>query len=278
MTDQTLSDKLRWLQRVTQMASLTELIAKAEDLEADNERLTEGNAIRDACWKAWKEKAESVENQARVLDDCNQSEIRKREKVEAEVKTQLRHRSDDHCAMLKLTEERDGARAERDTLKKQLIEQDAEEYADLVQLGIEREDFKKKAEKAEVDIKELEELLEAKVSQPLKTIEALEAEIETLKTEAGQRLYAGELTVMLVERNKLLGERLAKAQDTIFLLERCLDDYCPQIGLTVSVRQYFYTILGHYPSWIEPPTNMAHFELWKNDVLSKRGEALGMSR
>ena len=62
-------------------------------------------------------------------------------------------------------------------------------------------------------------------------------------------------------------ERLQTVITDMYLLEKCLDDYCPQIGMTYTFRQYFYHILGHYPDWITPLEHTAHFELWKEEVL-----------
>jgi len=75
------------------------------------------------------------------------------------------------------------------------------------------------------------------------------------------------------KRTKSAESRLAEAEKSIFLLEKCVEDYCPEIGLTYTFRQYFYEILGHHPEWIEPPKNTAHFELWRDEVLKQKGDA-----
>lgn len=54
-----------------------------------------------------------------------------------------------------------------------------------------------------------------------------------------------------LEKVKAKGDKL---QETIHLLRYLVEDYLPQIGMTIHFREMFYQIVGEpYPEWFEIP-------------------------
>ncbi len=85
--------------------------------------------------------------------------IRRAEALEVERIQLLQRRSDDHCAMLKLTEERDGARAERDTLKEENTKIKLAQIHEFSGIGKELEKQRQRAESAEARLAQAQSLV-----------------------------------------------------------------------------------------------------------------------
>jgi len=80
--------------------------------------------------------------------------------------------------------------------------------------------------------------------------------------------YIGQLNEELNEVHNKLGE----AENTIHLLRQLVEDYLPQIGMTIHFREMFYQIVGKpYPDWFEVPESRFYERAWiKNHSLRQK--------
>ena len=77
--------------------------------------------------------------------------------------------------------------------------------------------------------------------------------------------------------NQQLRDRIAELENTVHLLRRLVEDWLPQIGMTIGFREMFYQIVGEpYPSWFSVPELGFCEQKWIEDNdLTAEGEENG---